>query len=686
LVNKALLLFVIGPVQPFIEQARKTRDLWLGSYVLSKLMEAALEGLGEALVFPAEPWVRGRIPDLPNKFVAIFDSAEDAKKAAERAEDGLSERWEQIAQTTWEYLFDHAPADDETRRIWNRQKAFATFFEVYWVVATEVTGERYGSWYGRAQEALEARKHLRSFPEQNEPGEKSTVSGEREALRGMRQGSESLLGAAQRFWRELGEKVSAAQITPDGRERLDTIDAIKRFAALAGALPGMQDMQEETRKALKDAAFPSTSQVAAASFVEDVLRKAGALEQELADWKTATDPERVRRMGVQPGALPYLHSLASGQEDVLSRDGQCFFPETFTAKRLAKDYAVAEEEAPNIARQGLAALIELRKAARDQGISPPLPYYAILKVDGDHMGTLPRSMQDDGEHRTLSAALSRFARSKEHVIQIVEHDYPARLVYAGGDDVLALVPLRSVLAVADALQMQYQQTVGAACPRAYQPEQITMSAGIAIAHYLDPLAQVLHEARQAEEEIAKERYGRNAVVVTLLRRSGEATTVGCKWHYAGLVDKQGQPDERGQPLRLFQDVAALLELGMISTSFVSHFAEEAATLSQLKIDAQESEIRRLLRRGSEFDGKRFQELDEEQRATLREQWEDLPARLARLADQMNPRLENGTKTEQDAREGKPDEVELWRPGPRRGLVEVSGWLVLMAFSLRERRD
>ncbi len=40
--NQHMLMFSLGPVQPFIEQARKTRDLWLGSFLLAKLMEAAM--------------------------------------------------------------------------------------------------------------------------------------------------------------------------------------------------------------------------------------------------------------------------------------------------------------------------------------------------------------------------------------------------------------------------------------------------------------------------------------------------------------------------------------------------------------------------------------------------------------------------------------------------------------------
>jgi hypothetical protein len=41
--NRTLLKLQIGPVQDFIAQARSTRDLWSGSYLLSWLMAAGLE-------------------------------------------------------------------------------------------------------------------------------------------------------------------------------------------------------------------------------------------------------------------------------------------------------------------------------------------------------------------------------------------------------------------------------------------------------------------------------------------------------------------------------------------------------------------------------------------------------------------------------------------------------------------
>ena len=53
-----LLAMAIGPVQDFIAAARRTRDLWFGSHVLSEISKAAAKAVADqvgfdALIFPA---------------------------------------------------------------------------------------------------------------------------------------------------------------------------------------------------------------------------------------------------------------------------------------------------------------------------------------------------------------------------------------------------------------------------------------------------------------------------------------------------------------------------------------------------------------------------------------------------------------------------------------------------------
>src|SRR5438132_11961219 len=100
--TQSMLMFSLGSVQSFIAQARKTRDLWLGSFLLSSLMEAAMAELEhfsekkkieQVLVFPTKRIIERNIPDLPNKYVAIYDDQDQATKAAKRSIELIEERW-----------------------------------------------------------------------------------------------------------------------------------------------------------------------------------------------------------------------------------------------------------------------------------------------------------------------------------------------------------------------------------------------------------------------------------------------------------------------------------------------------------------------------------------------------------------------------------------------------------------
>src|SRR5258708_21422384 len=73
----------------------------------------------------------------------------------------------------------------------------------------------------------------------------------------------------------------------------------------------------------------------------------------------------------------------------------------------------------------------------------PGPYYALLQADGDGMGEVIDAQAVHGyeRHRQLSQQLANFASG---VGVIVEKKNQGALVYAGGDDVLAFLPLHTV--------------------------------------------------------------------------------------------------------------------------------------------------------------------------------------------------------------------------------------------------
>src|SRR5579875_2874024 len=77
-----LLYVSIGPVQPFIASARRTRDLWFGSYLLSELSRTVADTLmkhGGQLIFPAPSTKQdlAQIYSVANKVVAMMDTSQD---------------------------------------------------------------------------------------------------------------------------------------------------------------------------------------------------------------------------------------------------------------------------------------------------------------------------------------------------------------------------------------------------------------------------------------------------------------------------------------------------------------------------------------------------------------------------------------------------------------------------------
>jgi CRISPR-associated protein Cmr2 len=123
--------------------------------------------------------------------------------------------------------------------------------------------------------------------------------------------------------------------------------------------------------------------------------------------------------------------------------------------------------------------------------------------------------QGEKHHQALSKALNTFASS---VRKIVEEKYQGALVYAGGDDVLALMPLHTVLQCAKELADNFCKEL-----KEFKDNNgnlPTLSAGIVIVHHLYSLQDALRLAQDAEDR-AKKVSGKNALAITISKRSGD---------------------------------------------------------------------------------------------------------------------------------------------------------------------
>ena len=208
---------------------------------------------------------------------------------------------------------------------------------------------------------------------------------------------------------------------------------------------------------------------------------------------------------------------------------------------------VADNRAPNknSGRGAMNLIKTARTTQNDLDVATGLgKYIAVIAMDGDHMGGTLSSFREKEQHRKFSEKLADFAR----LVKIDPED--GVLIYAGGDDVLAVVKATRAIAVARELARKFKETVN--------EHGVTASAGIAIGSCKAPLQDLIHEAHAAESR-AKHVYERNALAVSVLKRSGEILKWGCKWDSAAFDIYNRLTEQSGKLSRFAYKLAGFLE-------------------------------------------------------------------------------------------------------------------------------
>jgi CRISPR-associated protein Cmr2 len=477
-----LIALSIGPVQGFIAAARKTRDLWFGSYVLSEVSKAVAEAFCERkakLIFPA-PEKCADLTDLnvANKLLVQVEAA-DAKAVEDllkTAKNAAQARWRKLAEEAKNKLPPNAVRDD----IWNKQLNDVLELFGAWVQVTDYHTAR-----DRVDTLLAARKSLRNFTPAakafNEAAyfglPKSSLDAARETV------LKDKLGKKARRKLGLGEN-----------EQLDCPGVVKRLGG---------DTEQ----------FPPVTRIALETWLgeipQEALQEINAQYEILVRHDLAT---RVRPHSVQFAKLPY--------------DGGLLFPDRIAAERQKLD--VDEVEA-------LEALKQLEKARKVvcKAYGEPESYYAVLVADGDKMGAYLDSCKTLEEHQAVSRALDEFARNAPGIVT----QHQGACVYAGGDDVMALLPIHTAVTCADKLRQAFEEAVEKLPGNREKP---TLSVGLGLAHVMTPFSVALDVGRRAEK-LAKakdkkpEEQG-NALALIADVRSGAELSVRGQWQSEIVAD------------------------------------------------------------------------------------------------------------------------------------------------------
>jgi CRISPR-associated protein Cmr2 len=478
-----LLAISIGPVQELIAAARRTRDLWLGSYLLSEISKATARSVAEqggTLIFPAPkgPDELASHSPLNVANVILAELTQAAPRAvAGAAKDAAKRAWRQFADAVGETNRSVLRPD-----IWETQVDDVIEFYAAWEAVPD--GENtYQAARARVMRRLAGRKNCRDFaPAEGRQGvPKSSLDGLRESV---------LKNPKQ--W----PKYQRRRLRVRPGEQLDVVGLVKRTWTPKDGPPR----------------YPSVSRIAADPWLRGLLSSLGPdVLRPLCDACDAVGQEGMHLLDV---------SADSGHPHY--RD----FPYEGTAVFRSRHHELSEEaELSSAELQSLAtALAELTRSAGE-----PNPYLAVLVADGDRVGRALSNMNTAEEHRQFSQQLSQFAEEARAIV----HSHRGVLVYSGGDDVLAFAPVDHCLQCARALHDAFGSLMQPWAERTGM--DLTLSVGVAIGHFLDNLEDLLNFGREAERHAKRPRTTdgaqpeRNGLAVHLLKRGGGPIRVRANW-------------------------------------------------------------------------------------------------------------------------------------------------------------
>jgi CRISPR-associated protein Cmr2 len=511
-------------------------------------------------------------------------------------------------------------------------------------------GTLYPAVFDLAERALAAAKASRTFAQLPQHGWRCSLTGESEWLttdpaqlqKSYRQQTDTLwakVHKAKKSWAKSGE-------------HLGGLSALKRLWPTVFA----DQVSQATSKACGRFVV-STHTMALASQMEQWLEHGALTEPGFAQTCQTLKPEPValprrlmKRFGHQPDQLKNAKELAGLLEAARDND---------------------DEQALAITQNLVKKTLGLHVPNNSQPIQIET-YYSLIMMDGDSMGAIlagdtatntaipyrdsfhpnvqkgfdaqaakhkalhaygkqPRAISPN-RHLAISGALNDF--SQIVVRHVVEEEHLGRVIYAGGDDVLAMLPTADLLSTMQRLRHAYSGTLPEDAHMDWgdvrrEPNKLhcnngfailngrlmrmmgknaTASTGAVIAHHQAPLGAVLQELRAAEKRAKNEggqRGGRDAFSITVIKRSGGALYLTENW---------------GEPVNLLQALISFLRADGTSRRAVYNSLEWMRDLPEATDTGKTEMLATLL----------AYQLDRQAKGDARHQAPDLASRLAKL--------------------------------------------------------
>ncbi|MDD5392736.1 MAG: type III-B CRISPR-associated protein Cas10/Cmr2 [Thiothrix sp.] len=502
--------FTLGPVQGFVSQARRTRDFWAGSFILSWLAAVAIQAVkhqkGE-IQFPNADdnymgWLTGKGEkgtepkqgSIPNRFKSLVAAVDPKTFEPEQVAAAVQEAWQALATEVWAQDLGLG-SDTPANTIWEQQ--IANFWDMSWVITADKSDSA----------ALDKRKNWRSYTPPKEPGVKCAMMEGWQELSGEPSPNRADMN---KFWNSVrangryGMKSDLAE-----NEALCAIAFVKRrFSRHFAKLQHSMKQGWQLKGWEVPSAVPSVTYMAAVHWLEATLNNADS--HILQNFHDAAAELTGMEYGEWATNIHCLERLPNAKDfkRLRSLDGNVFFSNMLENKNIFADQVQA--------KRVQIALSAISKSAKSDPVSP---FYAILLMDGDSLGS---HMSDLGKQGQITNGLAKFTKGVPPIIE--KHN--GFLIYAGGDDVLAILPLEDAIPCATELRSHYM-----GC---FDRKQIptTLSGAIEFVHIKTPLTKVLKDAHHLLDEVAKDGRGRDALAIRVWKPGGLQIEWAQPWEIA----------------------------------------------------------------------------------------------------------------------------------------------------------
>lgn len=546
--NQYVVILSVGPVQAFIASARRSRDLWSGSWLLSELAKACAKSLYDDQAMLIFPTVKNPEKDLEdnsdfsvgNKIQVVVkaDNSSVVADIVKKAKQAVQDRFKREAIKSLEELMkikNIAIRDD----IWSAQIPDYVEVQAAWA---KFSDNDYSDAVNKANSLLAARKATRNFKASPATSArdskfmlpKSSLDGARETV------------LPKEFDRK---STMARKLSLSDGEQLDSVGFIKRLGG------NIDQFTPYTRIAAHQwVANLSNDEAQNISEAYEQLVKLGLATRVLGNKgcyeKFPYDGESLYSFRIEAGLQKY-------RKDPEALDAYKYLQKTL--KPLWKKYG------------------------------EPCRYSALLLADGDRMGELLDRATTIEAHQEITSKLSEFASSVENIMR----KFDGHRIYAGGDDVLGFVPLYQAYDCAKELAKQFEEKLSGIAKELGAENSPTLSVGLAITHIMTPLGHIRALAERAEKKAKgddeKIHQQRNALGITLAVRSGSTTDMRLRWD----DDKAHQA---------FRDWIQYNSEGLLTSRIAYDTREVYLRTSFLMKDAKEAEEKVLLEniRAAEF--------------------------------------------------------------------------------------